>query len=354
MSNERIEAADTPTATRAAHRRMRVIIPIAVLVVVAAVVALYWYIDLRGYISTDDAYIDGDAITVSSKILGRVASLGADEGDTLSPGQLLVQLDDTDLRAQEAQSKANLEYVRQSVPVAKINLERAREDFDRASTQYASRIVSREQYDHARKALELCEAQYRVAESQVEASQAQLAVIETQLGNTKLFAPAAGVVARKWVVPGDIVQPAQAIFTMYDLGNLWITANLEETKLGSINVGSTARISVDAHKGQELEGRVTLIGAAAASQFSLIPPNNASGNFTKVTQRIPVRIAIERPAADSTAAKAPAGSTAAGAESPTAGAPPVSATGAPAGPARPAVPLLPGMSVEVKIRTKKA
>lgn len=319
MSDERTET--EAAATRAMHRRKRVLIPLGLLVLVAAVIAPYWYFYVRGYVSTDDAYIDGDAVTISSKILGRIASLGADEGDTLAKGELIAQLDETDLRAQEAQAAANLELVRQSVPVAKINLERAREDFDRASFQYQGKIVSKELYDHARKALELTEAQYKVAQSQVEAAKAQLAVIETQLTNTKLVSPAAGVVARKWVVPGDVVQPGQPVFTVYDLSGLWVTANFEETKLHAIRVGDPVRLSVDAHKGHEIDGRVTLIGAAAASQFSLIPPNNASGNFTKVTQRIPVRISIEHAPADSTDA---------------------------------GTPLLPGMSVEVKIRVKKA
>ncbi|MDD4858543.1 MAG: efflux RND transporter periplasmic adaptor subunit, partial [Candidatus Krumholzibacteria bacterium] len=149
---------------------------------------------------------------------------------------------------------------------------------------------------------------------------AQLAVIETQLGNTKIFAPGAGVVARKWVVPGDIVQPGLSIFTVFDLANLWITANFEETKVGSIRLDDPVRVMVDARKGLALEGRVELIGAAAASRFSLIPPNNASGNFTKITQRIPVKISIEAARPDSTASGAP---------------------------------LLPGMSAEVKIRVKR-
>jgi membrane fusion protein (multidrug efflux system) len=321
MRDERIEGSAAPAAEKGARGRKRIIIPALLLVAAAVIIAVYWYVNVRGYVTTDDAYVDGDPITVSAKILGRVASLEVDEGDSLAAGQLVARLDDTDLRAQEAQAKANLEYVQQSVPVAKINMERARDDFDRAAMQFTGKIVSREQYDHARKALELTEAQYKVALSQVDATRAQLAVIETQLGNTKIFAPRTGVVARKWVVPGDIVQPGQPIFTAYDLGDVWVTANLEETKLGSIRVGDPVRLSVDALRGREFSGRVELIGAAAASQFSLIPPNNASGNFTKITQRIPVRISIEEASADSTLA-----------------------------PTR----LLPGMSVEIKVRVKKA
>lgn len=319
MVDEKSEEGIAPAAKKGLHRKKRVLIPLALLILAAALIAAYWYTNLRGYVSTDDAYIDGDPTTVSAKILGRVTTLAADEGDAVTQGQLLVRLDDTDLRAQEAQAKAALEYVRESVPVAKITLDRAQEDFDRAAYQYKNKVVTKEQYDHAGRALELARAQHKVALSQVEASKAQLAVIATQLGNTKIEAPLSGVVARKWIVPGDIVQPGQPIFTLYDLGNTWVTANFEETKLGAIHPGDSVRIKVDAHRGREFRGTVVLIAAAAASQFSLIPPNNASGNFTKVTQRIPVRISIEAGGSDS--------------------------TGEP-------FTLLPGMSVEVKIRVK--
>jgi membrane fusion protein (multidrug efflux system) len=319
MADERTEASVAPPAKKSLRRRKRVLIPLTLLILAAALVAVYWYTHMRGYVWTDDAYIDGDAITVSAKMMGRVATLGAAEGDSVNQGLLLVQLDGSDLKAQEAQAKAGLEYVRQSVPVAKIGLDRAREDFDRASYQYTNKVVTREQYDHARKALELAEAQYKVAFSQVNASEAQLNVIETQLGNTRVFAPLSGVVARKWIVPGDVVQPGQPIFTLYDLGDVWVTANFEETKLGAIHLGDPVRIKVDARRGREFSGKVELVGAAAASQFSLIPPNNASGNFTKVTQRIPIRISIENPRSDSAGER---------------------------------FTLLPGMSVEVKIRVK--
>jgi membrane fusion protein (multidrug efflux system) len=319
MTGENREAHDSPSGKKGLHRRKRVVIPVVILILVAGLIAVYWYLYLRDYVSTDDAFIDGDAITVSSKVLGRITLLNADEGDTVTQGQLLVQLDDSDLKAQEAQAQAALEYVRQNVPVAKINLDRAQEDFDRATFQYNNKVSTREQFDHSRKALEMAQAQYKVALSQVNASSAQLDVIETQLGNTRVVAPLSGVVARKWVVGGDIVQPGQPIFTVYDLNRVWVTAYLEETRLGVIRLGDQVSISVDAHRGREFSGTVTLIGAAAASRFSLIPPNNASGNFTKVTQRIPVKISIEATHPDAAGER---------------------------------IALLPGMSVEVKIRVK--
>jgi membrane fusion protein (multidrug efflux system) len=276
-------------------RSKRVIIP-TVMIIVAAVAAIsYWYVYRRGYVSTNDAFVDGDPVTVSSKILGRIASLEAAEGNGITEGQVLVRLDDTSLRAEEAQAKANVALTEQSLPLARIGLERAQSDFDRARVQYQDNVMTQEQYDHARQALELAKAQYAVAESQVAASKAQLGVVETQLAATQILSPISGVVARQWVMPGDVAQPGQPIFTVYDLESLWVTANLEETKLASVSIGSPVRISVDAYPGRQFSGKVLLIGAATASQFSLIPPSNASGNFTKVTQRVPVKISIEQP-----------------------------------------------------------
>ncbi len=278
---------------RGLSKRMRFIIPIGLLVLAAIAAVAYWYTYRRGYVSTNDAYIDANPVTISSKVLGRIIQLAVGTGDAAKEGQLLVQLDDSDSKAQEAQATAALAYTEQTVSLARIGLDRAQDDFQRAQVQYKDNVIPREQYDHTRQALEMAEAQYKVALSQVNTSKAQLGVISTQLENMQIMSPVSGVVAKKWVMPGEIVQPGQPIFTIYDLNNVWITANFEETKLAAIDANDQVRISVDAYPGRAFTGKVVLIGAAAASQFSLIPPNNASGNFTKVTQRVPVKISIE-------------------------------------------------------------
>jgi membrane fusion protein, multidrug efflux system len=150
--------------------------------------------------------------------------------------------------------------------------------------------ITREQYDHARQAVETAQAQSDAAQAQITTAQAQLGVVETQLSNTQINAPFKGVVARRWVLPGDVVQAAQPILTVYDLQDTWVIAYFEETKIQSIKLGDSVEISVDSYPGRRFNGKVIELGTTAASQFSLIPPNNASGNFTKVTQRIPVKI----------------------------------------------------------------
>jgi membrane fusion protein (multidrug efflux system) len=277
------------------RRRRGVVIPILLLVLVAVASGVYWYVKIRGVISTDDAYIDGDRVSVSTKMLGRIVELGADEGDTVREGELLARLDDADLRAQEGQAQASLAHARENLQVSAVEVEGLQRDFERMENQLGSGGITQQQYDHAKTALDLGEARQRVALAQVQTARAQLQVVDTQIQNTIINAPFSGVVARRWVVAGDVVQPGQPIFAIYDLADLWVTANFEETKIARIHPGDRVTISLDAYPDRELTGTLLWIGAATASQFSLIPPNNASGNFTKVTQRVPVRISIDRP-----------------------------------------------------------
>ncbi len=265
----------------------------AIIVIAAIIVAGYWYFFLRGVVSTDDAYIDAHPRTVSAKLLGRLVLMTVGSGDPVDSGQLLAQLDDSDLQAQRLRAEAGLENAQAAVPLAKINMERAQDDFNRAELQYKNGAIPQEQYDHASKALEAAKAQYTIAQTQVKAAHAQLAVVETELQNTTILSPSDGLVAKKWVMPGDVVAPGQPIYTVYNLDDVWVTANFEETKLTSIHPGDSVEISVDAYSGLKFRGRVDLIGAAAASRFALIPPNNASGNFTKITQRVPVKMLLD-------------------------------------------------------------
>jgi len=284
--------APPPQPARRSHIKGYIIIA-AVVVMAGIIVAGYWYLFLRGVVSTDDAFVDAHPTTVSAKMLGRLIRLTVEEGASVDSGQLLAKLDDSDLQAQRMRAEAGLENAQAAVPLARINMERAQDDFTRAELQYKNGAVPQEQYDHASKALEASKAQYKIAQTQVKSAQAQLAVVETELQNMQISAPLNGVVAKKWVMPGDVVAPGQPIYTLYNLRDVWITANFEETKLHSIHPGDSVEISVDAYSGLHFKGKVTLIGAAAASQFALIPPNNASGNFTKVTQRVPVKMHLD-------------------------------------------------------------
>ncbi len=302
-------------------RKKRVLIPFFI-ILIAAAAGIYWYIGQLAYVTTDDAFIDGNKLSVSSKILGRITDLKVDEADLVKKGQLLVQLDSTDLIAQKQQAQAMLELDRESISLAQVNMEKAQDDYNRAEKQFKDNIIPKEQFDHMQKALEAAKAQLNISKTKVGTAQAQLNVIKTELNNTQIYSPMDGVVAKRWVLKGDVVAPGQPIFTVYDNKNIWITADLEETKLASLHTGDKVEISVDAYPDNNFEGRIYQIGSNTASQFSLIPPSNASGNFTKVTQRVPIKISIQ----------------------------PVTETGKPDPDNH--IKLLPGMSVEIKVKVK--
>ncbi|MCL6590678.1 MAG: HlyD family secretion protein [Firmicutes bacterium] len=247
-----------------------------------------WYAGSTSGLSTDNASIENDHVLVSSKIMGRIRSLGADEGGRVEAGQIIVQLEDNDLRAQEAQAIAALNYAKKNLVLAKINLDRSQADLDRIKTLFESGNSTREQYEHAIKALETADAQYSIAKAQVDTANAQLGVIQTQLLNTKIAAPISGIIAKRAVKAGEVVQPSQAIFTINDPEHFWITANFEETKIRLIHPGQKVEINVDAYPNQKFQGRVDQVAAA------IVPPPFSIGETTKTTQKIPVKILFDK------------------------------------------------------------
>jgi membrane fusion protein, multidrug efflux system len=307
--------------TQKKKKDWKIYIPLVIVVGLVITGATYWYIDYSKYIKTDDAYVSSDVVTVSPKIMGRIIKLYAEEGDSVQKGELLAELDSIDLLAQKqvyisnnlqtmagkVQAEAKYEYDVKNIDILKINVERAQEDFDRAKTQFTGGVVTKEQYDHLEKAFETAQAQLaaahaqilvsktqiKSAESLIASSQSQIELINTQLKNTRLYAPVDGVVAKRWLLPGDIANPGQSIFTINNNSKFWVTVYLEETKLEKLQIGQAAVMTFDTYPGETFTGKVFLMGSTTASQFSLIPPNNASGNFTKVTQRVPLKISID-------------------------------------------------------------
>ena len=297
---------------------------IPLVLIIAAVVTggVFWYKDFSKYITTDDAHVDADNVSIGSKITGRISVLHAAEGDAVKQGSLLAELDSSDLVAQRdqtialkaqalanrMQAEAKFESDKKSLRVLEINLERAADDLKRAKNQSEGGVITTEQYDHIRKAYETASAQLEAGKAQllvsksmisgadasVETAIAQINVMSTQLKNTRLYSPADGIIAKRWLLAGDITQPGQSVFTLTMNKNLWVVAFPEETKISEIFTGQEARFTLDAFPGVAFSGKVFLTGSSTASTFSLIPASNASGNFTKITQRIPIRISIEK------------------------------------------------------------
>lgn len=301
--------------------RLKVYIPLALVILIVIAGAWYWYRDYSRYITTDDAHVDADNISVGSKMLGRISAIYANEGDMIKQGTLLAVLDSSDLYAQRnqtvalrAQAQANLIQAelkyksdQKSIMVLEINFEKASDDMTRAKSQSDGGVITPEQFDHITKAFETAAAQLEAAKAQlmvsksmissasaaVETADAQVNVLDNQLKNTRLYAPSDGIVAKRWLLPGDVVQPSQSVFTLTLSSNLWVVAYVEETNIADIHTGQGVNFSIDAFPDAKFSGKVFLVGSSTASVFSLIPANNASGNFTKVTQRIPVRISID-------------------------------------------------------------
>ena len=283
-------------------RRIRAYLALAIVVAAIVIFGWQWYVRYTTYITTDDAYVDADKVAVSSKILGRIATIYAAEGDSVTKGQLLVELDSSDMVAQKQQAlaaknqaaasanqaEAKYDYDKLSIRVQEVALEKAKEDLDRATLQYEGKILTKEQLDHSRKTYESAQAQLDAAKAQVDVSKsmiesaqstiktagAQVSTIETNLRNTRIYAPSSGRIAKRWALPGDVAQPGQPVFTITKDSALYITAFFEETKIAYLHIGKAVEFTIDAFPGITFKGEVTYIAANTASQFSLIPPNS--------------------------------------------------------------------------------
>lgn len=299
----------------------KVYIPLFLIIALVIGGCIYWYIDYSKYIKTDDAHVEADNVAISPKMMGRISQEFVQEGDSVRQGQLLVVLDSLDLAAQKNQAIANKLQAEASIAqaeakyqldltnnkVAEISLSKAQEDFTRAKNQFKGDVITQEQYDHSNKALETAKAQLDASHSQAKVSnaqikstqaavasaEAQISVIQSLLNNTKLYAPSDGVVGKRWLLPGDIAQPGQSIFTIINDRNLWVSIFLEETKMEKLHLGQSTIFTVDTYPDATFTGKIINIGSNTAAQFSLIPASNASGNFTKVTQRVQLKISID-------------------------------------------------------------
>ena len=225
------------------NNRLKVYIPLALVIIIVLAGAWYWYRDYSMYITTDDAHVDADNVSVGAKIMGRISSIYANEGDQVKKGTLLADIDSSDFIAQrnqsvalKSQSLANLAQSevkyssdQKGIRVLEINLERANEDLARAKSQSEGGVITSEQFDHIKKAYETASAQLDAAKAQllvsksmistataaVETANAQVTVLNTQLKNTRLFAPADGILAKRWLLQGDVVQPRKNYLYKY-------------------------------------------------------------------------------------------------------------------------------------------
>lgn len=254
-----------------------------------------WFFHSRKYIWTNDAFIDGYQISISSDVEARLITLYVDEGDLVSEGELLCQLDESILNSQKEDAATNVVLLQETVKLQKIAMEKLRDIYFVARQEFENQIISYIDFDKIEKDYLYASANYKVSEANLANGQAKLGVVEELLRHTKVYAPRDGAISKRWVVAGDVVQIGQPLFNLTDYKNVWVTANLEETKVQHLKPGDKVDIHVDAYPDEKFTGSLFVVRASAASQFSLIPPDNATGNFTKVVQRVPIKIFLDRP-----------------------------------------------------------
>jgi len=252
--------------------------------IVAAVVAVglmagYFYNRYRTtHISTDDAFVDGNIHTIAARVSGNVRTVAVVDNQRVKKGDVLVELDPADYRSKAEAARATLE-------LQKANLRLADSELKRAKALYEQDVSSAERYDKAVSTAEISRAQVKLAEE-------QLRQAELNLGYTRIISPSDGFITKKSVQTGNQVKDAQPLMAVVELNNVYVVANYKETEMENIRPGMDVRITVDAYPGVTFKGQVDSIMAGTGVSFSLFPAENATGNYVKVVQRIPVKIVL--------------------------------------------------------------
>jgi membrane fusion protein, multidrug efflux system len=247
------------------------------------------------WVYTNDANIEAFSVNLSSEVLERIVALHVDEGDHVKQNELIAEMQPNILLSKKQEAEAKIVSLEKEVNFQEAHFEKIRNDYERAVLGIRDEIISSQEFDHKQKDYEMAKAGLELAFANLFLARMQLEVIDTELTHYYVYAPMDGYISKRWVLTGDVTQPGQTLFTMYDLKNVWVTANLSEKKLKNVRVGDPVDIHVDAYPGYTFKGKIFVIKGAAASQFSLIPQNNATGNYTKVAQRIPIKITIDPP-----------------------------------------------------------
>ena len=308
-------------------RRKRLLIILGLVVVVGVVLwGIYWFAYARFFESTDDAYVAGDIVSITSREPATVLALHADNTQAVRRGQLLIELDPATAKVTMQSAQADLARTIRSVrsdfskvhqfdsqiAAAKVQLAQAQGDYRRRKEGAADGSVSGEEVAHARDAVASAEAALKVAESSQ--AQAKAAVDNTSVANNpnvlaaiarvrnaaitlshmSLVSPVNGVVAQRTVQVGQQVAAGTPLMAVVPLDQVWIDANFKEGQLEDMRVGQPVEVKADIYGGSvTYHGRVAGLGAGSGAAFSLLPPQNASGNWIKIVQRVPVRIALD-------------------------------------------------------------
>jgi membrane fusion protein (multidrug efflux system) len=307
-----------------------ILLRILAAVVVLGVIGwgLWYFLDGRWYESTDDAYVNGNVVQITPQVPGTVVSIGADDGDLVHAGDVLVQLDPSDADVALTEAKANLALTvrkvrglysnvngaQADVAARKIAVDKARADYNRRVALAKSGAISAEELSHASDALTTAESALIASQQQfqtskvlvddtVVASHPDVQVASAKLraaflddARSTLVAPVDGYVAKRSVQVGQRVQPGAALMAVVPLHGVWVDANFKETQLTAMRIGQPVQIESDVYGSSvKYKGKVESLGVGTGSAFSLLPAQNATGNWIKIVQRIPVRVVFNDP-----------------------------------------------------------
>jgi membrane fusion protein, multidrug efflux system len=322
-----VDTNDSGMAAKDPGKRRRALLIVAGVFILAALLwFLLWFFVLSTRVKTDNAYVGGNQVAISAQVPGTVVAILADDTQHVDAGQVLVKLDSTDADTRLAQARSALAQavrgVRQQtssatsadaqVVAARLDLKKAEADLKRRLPLIAAQAESPEIVQHLRDGVEQARAAMNAAEAQAAAAHAaiegtdvaQNPVVMQARANFRaawvaaqrnaIYAPVSGYVAERSVQLGNSVQPGQQLMTVVPLHDLWIDANFKESQLRHIRIGQPANVVSDLYGGDaEYHGKVIGLGAGTGSVFSLLPAQNATGNWIKVVQRVPVRIALD-------------------------------------------------------------
>nr|WP_231569084.1 HlyD family secretion protein [Photobacterium gaetbulicola] len=297
----------------------------------------YWYGYGQYFESTDNAYLQGDITNISPKVGGYITESFVSDNQQVKAGDLLAKIDDRDFEAALDQAKANLavnraaidnlhaqeqlqktqiRQVESQITSAKAEFERAKQQVTRTRSLLKRNYSSQDEldsmtsqlkvtaaqleeanasYQGAKDQLVVIASQIKQAEAAVTEAQAQLEQAELNLAYTNIYAPVDGIVGKRSLRVGLYVQPGMPLMSLVPTSNVWIEANFKETQLSGIHKGQTVTVELDAFPDQPLQGVVDSFSPATGAKFALLPPENATGNFTKIVQRVPVKITIPDP-----------------------------------------------------------
>jgi membrane fusion protein (multidrug efflux system) len=314
---------NTPTTPN----RRRGLLALGLIATLGAVAyGTYWFLVARHYESTDDAYVNGDLVQITSEVPGTVIGLSADDTQGVQRNQVLLQLDPADAQVAMGNAEAGLaravrevrtlfataEQLRARITNREVELKRARDDYRRRSSLLQDGAVSSEELSHTQDNIAQLQANLTEAREQLNATTVKIdgTTVETHplvlsaeamvrdvalaLRRTRIFAPVAGVVARRSVQVGQRVAPGTPLMAVVPLNDVWVDANFKEVQLEDMRIGQPVEVQADVYgRKVKYHGKLVGLSAGSGSAFALLPAQNASGNWIKIVQRVPVRIALD-------------------------------------------------------------